>query len=435
VSASEPYEVRTLSAPLDATVELPGSKSFTNRALLIAAMAEGRSTIRQALFSDDSLDMARALCALGIPVRRSPESHEFVVDGRAGAIPVEDCTLDVGNAGTAARFLAAFTAVGRGRYVLDGSARMRERPIQPLLDALVLLGAGARSLAGNGCPPVEILADGLSGGRTRVDASQSSQYLSALMLVGPVLRDGLIVDVDGDVPSRPFVDLTASSMRAFGADVTVTADCRRVTVAAGQRYCARDYTVEPDATAASYFFAAAAITGGRVRVPGLGRGSAQGDLGFVDVLRQMGCATHLGEDYAEVIGPAGDGLRGADVDLRGISDTFLTLAAIAPFAREPVRIRGVGHTRAQESDRVAAAVKELRRLGAAVDEAPDGLTIYPSEERLHGADVETYGDHRVAMSFSLVGLRVPGVRIVDPGCTAKTFPEYFSILDRVTAPA
>jgi 3-phosphoshikimate 1-carboxyvinyltransferase len=239
------------------------------------------------------------------------------------------------------------------------------------------------------------------------------------------------IEVVGELVSRPFVDLTAASMRAFGTDMA-NEGYRRLVVRPGQSYRARDYVVEPDASAASYFFAAAAITGGRVRIEGLGRGSAQGDLGFVDVLDGMGCQVTRGESYVEVVGPADPTkLRGIDADMRGISDTALTLAAIAPFASGPVAIRGIAHTRLQESDRVAAAVAELRRLGARVDELPDGLVVHPSAERLHGAEVATYDDHRMAMSFALVGLRVPGVRILDPECVSKTFPEYFGTLDRL----
>ena len=422
------YEVAPLTRPPDLTLSLPGSKSYTSRALLIAAMAEGRSTIRQALFSDDTRYMAAALAALGIPVRADEPAREFVVEGAGGRVPAGEASLFVGNAGTAARFLTSFVALGRGRYVLDGSPRMRQRPIQPLLDGLQGLGVRARSLHGNGCPPVVVEAAGLAGGRTRMDGSQSSQFLSSLLLVGPATPLGIEVDVVGDIVSRPFVDLTTSSMRAFGAEV-VNDGYRRLVVPPGQRYRARDYTVEPDASAASYFFGAAAITGGRVRVEGLGWASAQGDLGFVDVLARMGCRVSRGESFVEVAGP--ETLRGVDVDMRGISDTALTLAAIAPFAAGPVLIRGIAHTRHQESDRVAAAATELRRLGARVDEHPDGLAIYPAAGQLHGAEVSTYDDHRIAMAFALVGLRVPSVRIQDPECVAKTFPEFFTTLEQL----
>ena len=423
-----PYEVTPLARAPDVSLSLPGSKSFTNRALVIAAMAHGRSTIREALFSDDTHHMAEALCTLGIPVHVDEARRQFVVEGAGGRVPVAEAELFVGNAGTAARFLTAFVALGRGRYVLDGTARMRERPIQPLLDGLRGLGVQARSLLDTGCLPVEVAGSGLMGGRTWLDASQSSQFLSALLLIGPTMPRGLEVEVLGELVSRPFVDLTVSSMRAFGADV-LNDGYRRLIVPPGQGYRARDYLVEPDATAASYLFAAAAITAGRVRVEGLGRHSAQGDLRFVDCLALMGCRVVRGDDYVEVAGPAR--LRGAEVDMRDISDTALTLAAIAPFASEPVAIRGIAHTRLQESDRVAAAATELRRLGARVEERHDGLTVYPSAESLHGAEVATYDDHRIAMSFALVGLRVPGVRIQNPACVAKTFPGFFQTLERL----
>ena len=428
---ASPYEVQPLARPPDVMIALPGSKSYTNRALLIAALADGQSTIRQALFSDDTRYMSRALELLGIPVRSDEARREFVVAGAGGRIPAGGAELDVGNAGTAARFLTAFLALGHGRYVLDGSPRMRERPIEPLLEGLRGLGVRARSLLGNGCPPVVVEAAGLAGGRTTMDGSQSSQFVSALLLVGPAAPRGIEVELVGELVSRPFVDLTGASMLAFGAEL-VNENYRRLLVPPGQHYRARDYTVEPDATAASYFLAAAAITGGRVRVAGLGRGSAQGDLGFVEVLDEMGCGVSLGESHVEVTGPPPNrGLRGVDVDLRAISDTALTLAAIAPFAEGPVRIRGIGHTRRQESDRVAAPAAELRRLGARVEESADSLLIYPSAERLRGVEIATYDDHRMAMSFALVGLRVPGVRIQNPACVAKTFPEFFETLERL----
>lgn len=430
------YAVRPASRPVDATLTLPGSKSYTNRALLIAALAEGRSVIRRALFSDDTHYMAAALARLGIRVEVDEPRREFVVEGAAGQIPARAAELYVGNAGTAARFLTALVALGRGRYLLDGTPRMRERPIRPLLDGLRQLGVDARSTLDTGCLPVVVESKGLTGGRALMDGSQSSQFLSALLLVGPATPQGVVIEVMGDLVSRPFIDLTAASLRAFGAAMTVEADYRRLVVPPGQSYHGREYVVEPDASAASYFFAAAALTGGRVRVEGLGRGSAQGDLGFVDVLAEMGCVVNRGESHVEVIGPDPSlGLKGVDADMRGISDTFLTLAAIAPFAREPVTIRGVAHARLQESDRVAAAASELRRLRADVAERADGLIVHPSAKQLRGAAVRTYDDHRMAMSFALVGLRVPGVRIEDPDCVSKTFPEFFRAFERLTGPA
>lgn len=427
------YAVQPLARPPDVELTLPGSKSFTNRALLIAALAEGRSTVREALLSDDTRYMAIALRALGFSVELDETRQEFAVEGQGGRIPAGHATLDVGNAGTAARFLTAALALGAGRYVLDGSARMRKRPAQPLLDALGQLGARARALNGDGCPPLVVEGGPIRGGRVTVDGSQSSQFASALCLVGPVIPDGLTVEVTGGVVSEPFLRLTAASMRAFGAAPKIESSGGRLVISVPPTgYRAREYLVEPDATAASYFLAAAALTGGRVRVLGLGRGSAQGDLGFVEVLSALGATCVIAEEHVEVVGPKdGDTLGGLDVDMGRISDTWMTLAALAPFAREPVTIRGVGHTRRQESDRVSAMATELQRLGARVDEVEDGLTVHPSAASLHGAHVQTYDDHRIAMSLALVGLRVPGVVIEGAECVSKTFPEYFATLERL----
>ncbi|HEX5505619.1 MAG TPA: 3-phosphoshikimate 1-carboxyvinyltransferase [Thermomicrobiales bacterium] len=417
--AAETIAITPAAGPIRATVTVPGSKSLTNRALLIAALADGRSTLTGALHSDDTRHMAGALRALGVDVQEDPAGARFAVAGRGGHFPADRADLFVGASGTAARFLTAALTLGHGRYTLDGVPRMRERPIQPLLDALAELGADARSRDGTGCPPVVVEARGLPGGACRVRGDLSSQYLSALLMAGPCAARGVTVEVVGDLVSRPFVGLTAAVVRDFGA--TVVAEGNRFVVPPG-RYRARAYAVEPDATAASYFFAAAAVTGGTVRVAGLGREALQGDIAFVDVLARMGCAVERDADGIAVTGPAR--LRGVAADLAPISDTALTLAAIAPFADGPVALRGLAHTRHQETDRLAAATAELRHLGARVDERPDGLTVYPST--LHGGTVATYGDHRMAMSFALIGLRVPGVVIADPRCVEKTFPDFFA---------
>lgn len=424
----EVARIATVEGPIEATVRVPGSKSLTNRALLIAALAEGRSTLRGALYSDDTRYMSGALRALGLEVRDDEPAASFEVVGHGGRFPATEATLDAGASGTAARFLTAALALGHGRYTLDGTERMRQRPIGPLLDALNQLGVDARSRAGNGCPPVDVVAAGLRGGVCRVRGDLSSQFLSALLMIGPCAGQGLTVEVEGLVVSRPFVGLTAAIVRDFGAEVREAGD--RFVVPPGH-YTARDYQIEPDATAASYFFAAAALTGGRVRVDGLGAGAKQGDLAFVDVLAQMGCTVERAADFVAVRGP--EQLRGIDVDLGPISDTAQTLAALAPFASGPVTMSNLAHTRHQETDRLAAVATELRRLGGRVDERPDGLTIYPA--RLHGGAVTTYDDHRMAMSFALIGLRVPGIAIADPGCVAKTFPDFFQRFAALTGTA
>jgi 3-phosphoshikimate 1-carboxyvinyltransferase len=384
-----------------------------------------------ALSSDDTRYMAEALNDLGVRVTGDEAAASFQVDGGGGTFTAPEADLFVGNSGTTMRFLTAALPLGRGRNRIDGVPRMRQRPIAPLIGALNDLGADARSELDTGCPPVIVEAAGLPGGRTRMAGDLSSQYFSALMLAAPCARDGVVVDVDGDLVSKPYLPMTAAVMAAFGATAEIDEErWSRIVVRPGQRYTGRVYRIEPDASNASYLFAAAAVTGGRVRVEGLGRGSLQGDLGFVEVLRAMGADIEIADDFTEVRGPADGALRGVDLDLGPISDTAQTLAAIAPFAAGPTTIRGVAHARLKETDRVAALATELRRLGQEVDEFPDGLRITPRP--IAPADVDTYDDHRMAMSFAVSALRSPGVRLRDPGCVAKTFPNFFDVLDAVT---
>jgi 3-phosphoshikimate 1-carboxyvinyltransferase len=418
------YEVRPLTVPPRAPVSVPGSKSQTNRALLLAALAEGRSTLRGALFSDDSRVFVDSLRRLGFEVATDEVGSVIEVAGRGGRIPASEADLFIGNAGTAARFLTAFLPLGQGTYLLDGTPRMRQRPIGELLEALRVLGADVESVDGDGCPPVRVRASGLPGGEVTLDASRSGQFLSALLMVGAYAARGLVVRPSGPVASPPYIDMTLTMMAQWGVAADRSED-GAYTVRAGQRYQPRVYDVPPDASGASYFLAAAAITGGTVRVRNLHLATDQGDLGFVDVLERMGClVTRAGADI-EVTGP--ERLRGIDIDLHGMSDMTMTLAAIAPFAESPVTIRNVAHIREQECDRLAASAAELRRLGAQVEEWPDGLAIQPST--LHGASIHTYGDHRMAMAFALPGLVVPGVVIENPACVAKTFPDYFACLE------
>jgi len=425
---SSSIEIHPLATPPDATITVPGSKSLSNRALLAAALADGSCTLTGALFSDDTHLMAGALRTLGVEVVEDEARARFQVRGTGGTVPASHAELFVGNSGTTARFLTGYVALGHGRYRIDGTPRMRERPIQPLLDALSTLGVRATAENGTGCPPVIVEATGIQGGNAEIAGSLSSQYLTSLLLVAPYMEDGLDVAVAGALVSRPYIDLTIGLMAAFGVEVAEP-EVNRFRVPGGQRYIARDYAVEPDASAASYFFAAAAVTGGRVRIPGLGTHTKQGDLRFVEVLEQMGCSVSRSEDAVEVVGP--ERLRGVTVDMGGISDTAQTLAAIAPFADAPVRITGVAHNRVKETDRVGATATELRRLGVRVEEHPDGLTIYPSPVR--PAEVDTYDDHRMAMSFAVTSLVAPGVRIRNPECVSKTFPRFFETLAELAA--
>ncbi len=422
-------EIFPLSSRPDARVELPGSKSITNRALLLAALCEQRVTVTHALDSEDTQVMRESLRRLGFSVDQ-PQSDTIVVQGEGGRIPAKEAELWVANAGTAARFLTALVALGEGTYRLDGTPRMQQRPIQPLLDALNRLGAEVVSERGTGCPPVIVRACGLRGGEVSVRGDISSQFLSALMMVAPCAESSVTIHIEGELVSAPFVKMTLRMMQQFGVDAVWEEETVRIVILAPQRYGLAGeavYHVEPDATAASYFFAAAAITGGRVRVRGLTRDSLQGDIRFVDILEQMGCSVRWLPDAVEVA--ATGELHGVDVNMLDISDTFITLAVVAPFADSPTRIRGVEHARYQESNRVSAVATELRRLGIDVEEHIDGLTIYPGTPR--GGTVQTYNDHRIAMAFALIGLRVPGIAIADPECVQKTFPNFFEKLQEL----
>ena len=425
---SDSLEIRPLARPVDADVTLPGSKSYTNRALILAALADGRSAVSSALFSDDTRYMADCLRRLEIDVDEREAEATFVVEGCGGRIPATHADLFVGNSGTTARFITAMLALGHGTYVVDGVERMRQRPIGPLIDALNHLGVRVESLQHDGCPPLRVSTDGLVGGDVSVDGNTSSQYFSALLMVAPLTRDGMTIRVVGDLVSKPYIDLTSASMRAFGAEFR-NDHYRSFTVDSGQSYRAADYVVEPDASAASYFFALAAATGGRVRVLNLGSDSAQGDVHFVDVLEKMGCDVIRSQDWIEVHGP--DRLTGVDVDMNAISDTVQTLAAIAPLASSPVTIRNVGHIRHKETDRLTAVATELSRLNVRVDVHEDGLTVYPSS--IKPAWIETYDDHRMAMSFAILGKTMPGIVIKDPGCVSKTFPDFFERLGAITS--
>ncbi|MCO5227231.1 MAG: 3-phosphoshikimate 1-carboxyvinyltransferase [Thermomicrobiales bacterium] len=427
---SEMLELAPVTRPVIGSVKVPGSKSITNRALLIAALAEGESTLTGALFSDDTRYMAAALNQLGIRVSSDPAAESFVVSGQGGRIPAEEASLFLGNSGTSMRFLAAAVALGHGRFVLDGVPRMRERPIAPMIAALRDLGVDVVSTEVDGFPPLEVNANGISGSEVTMAGDKSSQYFTGLLIAAPYARDGMTIRVDGELVSTPYIDITADVMAAFGVEAEIDEEYTEFVVPGGQAYHGRIYDIEPDASNASYFFAAAAVTGGEVRIDGLGIDSLQGDLDFVYVLEAMGATVDVRDTQTIVRGPADGRLRGGEFDMTTISDTAQTLAAIAPFADGPVTIRGIAHNRLKETDRVRDVAIELRKLGQQVDEFEDGMTITPSP--VVPAEIETYDDHRMAMSFGVTGLRAPGVRILDPGCTAKTFPDYWDRLIALT---
>lgn len=366
--------------------------------------------------------MIEGLRLLGIEIEQDLKRATIVLMGCGGKIPTQSADVNVANSGTTIRFLTALCCLGGGRYRLDGVERMRQRPVGDLLDALTQLGADVCAEAGNGCPPVIVRANGLRGGTAIVRGDISSQFLSALLMAAPCAKQGVTLSVDGPLVSKPYVQMTLDVMESFGVRVD-SGDLSEFRVPGNTSYRACEYAIEPDASAASYFFAAAAITGGTVTVEGLGRDALQGDVAFCDCLEQMGCEIAYGDKQITV---SGGKLRGIRVDMNAISDTVQTLAAVALFAEGPTTISNVAHIRHKETDRIGDLARELRKLGAVVDELPDGLVITP--RTLGPAEIETYNDHRMAMSLALVGLRIPGVVIKDPGCTAKTYPRFFDDL-------
>lgn len=411
------------AGPIVGSIQPPGSKSLTNRALICAALGQGESRLRGALDSEDTRVMIQALQSLGINVSAEDDGATLTIAGQGGDIPSSSAELFLANSGTSIRFLTAMVAAGRGTYRLDGIQRMRQRPIADLVDALNQLGSDVSCINEDGCPPVQVVADGLPGGHIQMRGDVSSQYLSAVLMIAPCSMQDVVIELTGELVSRPYVEMTRIVMEQFGVACQVDSGGNRFVVPAQQQYESRDYAVEPDASAASYFWAAAAISGGDVTVEGLSKASLQGDVGFCECLEQMGCTIDEVPGGRRVRGGT---LRGIDVDMNSISDTVQTLAAVALFADGPTRVRGVAHNRHKETDRIGDLATELRKLGARVEEFEDGLEIHPG--KLQGAEIETYNDHRMAMSLALVGLRIPKVRILNPGCTVKTYPHYFDDL-------
>lgn len=423
-------EIHPLTKSVQAVVEIPGSKSITNRALILAALAEGSSRLYGALDAEDTRVMLNALQQLGIQAIWEAATVLSVV-GAGGNIPTDKADLFLGNSGTSMRFLTALCALGQGDYTLDGVERMRQRPQSDLLNTLNALGASAVALNNDGCPPLRIAGNnGLNGGTVCMNAAASSQFVTALLMVAPYADQDVTIEIIGNL--RPlYVEITRQMMAQWGVK-SVQEDSRRFVVPAGQRYAAQlDYQIEPDASSASYFFAIAALTGGSVTVRGLNTSALQGDVRFAtEVLVAMGCKAEDTPDGLRVTGLPNGKLHGIDSDMSAISDTSMTLSALAPFADSPTTIRNIAHTRLQECDRIAAVCAELNRMGVKVEERADGYTIYPAA-KIQPATIKTYNDHRIAMSFALMGLKSPGIIIENPGCVSKTFPAYWQALDRL----
>jgi 3-phosphoshikimate 1-carboxyvinyltransferase len=428
-----PLLVPRSTGPVRGSIRPPGSKSLTNRALVCAGLARGTSVVAGALDSEDTRIMAAGLAALGIPVAADWDRGVIQVSGSGGVVPAREAAIDCAASGTTMRFLSAVCALGSGSYRLDGTPRMRRRPIGDLVEALRALGVDATAESPGGCPPVAIRSTGLAGGEVRVRGDTSSQFASGLALVAACTPRGMRLEFEGRLVSLPYLEMTRRVMEAFGGRAGPVGPAGWEIAPGG--YDARHYTVEPDASAASYFFAAAAITGGRVRVEGLSRASLQGDVAFCDVLERMGCEVswEAGDTASGggAITVSGRATQGIDVDMNAISDTVPTLAVVALFAAGPTTIRNVAHIRDKETDRIGDLVRELRRLGGDVVEMSDGLEITPAP--LHGATLATYDDHRMAMSLGLTGLVIPDVRIENPECVGKTFPGFWRCLEGLLA--
>ncbi len=440
VDSSVPTVAVVPGGPVIGSIRPPGSKSLTNRALLCAAMAAGPSRLTGALRSDDTEVMIAGLRKIGVEVQEQDGGRTLDVNrcsvSEARQPATQPTELFIGNSGTTIRFLTAALSAFGGDYLLSGVPRMHQRPIGDLVAALQPVCDGeVVCLSDGGCPPVRIRTHGWRGDRLQVAGNISSQYLSGLMMAAPLTGRDIEIAVRGELVSLPYVEMTAALMRDFGADVVldrvadptdVSLVCR---IAGGGGYQPRTYAIEPDASAASYFWAAAAISGGSVTVQGLSADALQGDVGFVDCLEQMGCRVDRRDDSITVT--ADRPLRGIDIDMNAISDTVQTLSVVALFAQGPTTVRGVAHNRYKETDRIGDLARELRKLGATVTETADGLQIDPSAVPLQGTELETYDDHRMAMSLALAGLRIANVRIRNPACTAKTYPEYFADLEQL----
>jgi len=422
--------IEPLTQPFDRTFAPPGSKSLTNRAMVLAALSNGTCRLTGALFADDTRVMIDGLKQLGFDVSADEAKQEIVIVGQNGTIPSSSAKIFCGNSGTTIRFLAALCALGKGEYVLDGIPRMRERPIGPLVAMLRNLGVRVEHTMRDGYPPVRILADGLPGGLVKYGSETSSQYLSSILQIAPFARNELQVSLVGRQTSWPYIVMSMQLMDRFHHLCELerdenTGDPRKIIVPQGN-YVLDHYPVEPDASNATYFLALAALhPGSKVTIEGLGRRSLQGDVGFADVLHQMGAVLTFGKDFITIIGP--EKLVGIDVNLSDMPDTAQTLAVVALFADGPTTMRGLHTLRVKETDRLAALENELTKLGAEVEIEDDTLTVHPPE-RLKVTSIDTYDDHRMAMSFALAGTKSPGVKINDPACVNKTYPGYFDDL-------
>ena len=432
---ADSYRVRSLKKPAQWTVEVPGSKSITNRALLLSALCKGHVYLHGVLFSDDSRHFLSSLQSLGYDVRIDEGQHTVELEGCGGVLPVQTGSIHVGSAGTAARFLTAMLGVSEGTFVINASEQMQKRPMQPLFEALISLGASVEWLGEAWHLPVRITGAGAQirsleqEAVLNLDISTSTQFLSALLMVAPMLENGLKIHITSRKTDGSYIRITTKMMHQFGCNVVHEGSL--YAIAPAERYIPGTYQIEPDVSAACYFYAAAALTGGHVIVKNVHSTSMQGDMKFIDVLKQMGCAVTEEREGICVTGPKDGVYSGVDIDMNDFSDQTMTLAALAPFAQTPTYIRNIGHIRLQESDRIHAIVTELTRLGIEVKEEESAILIYPGTVK--PGIVSTYDDHRMAMAFALLGIRAEGIVIDNCECCRKTFEDYFKVLDRVLA--
>ncbi len=407
-------------------ITVPGSKSITNRALLLATLAKGESTLRGVLFSDDSRHFLKCVQDLGFETTVDEKNKVVTVKGLGGAVPKKEAGIYVGSAGTAARFLAAYLGVSEGIYHLDASEQMRKRPMAPLLTSLKELGCEVTFEEKEGFFPFTVNGKGFGCEEISVDIEHSSQFLSALLIASTLSPKDLHIGIQGS-HGMAYIEITRRMMEQFGVKAVYNEAKREYVIPTGQRYKALDYQIEPDVSGAAYFYALGALLGVTVQVQNVTFDSMQGDIGFLRILQQMGCYLLSGEDGIVLYPPLDGVLHGVEADMSACSDQAITLAAIAPFAKEPTIIKGIGHIRFQECNRMNAIVTELRKMGITCEETDSTITIYPGEPK--PCKVETYDDHRMAMGFTLMGLKAEGIVIDNPGCCRKTFENYFEVLE------
>ena len=438
---TEQYLVKKIDKPINWTVTVPGSKSMTNRALLMAALSDGVTELSGVLFSDDSRYFISSLQSLGFATQVDEKEKKVTVKGENGKIPEKEAQIYVGSAGTAARFLTAMLGMSDGIYTIQASEQMKKRPMKDLFLLLKQAGAGIEYLEKEGYLPIKITgrkANNLNGKTepekieqkltVQLDISKSTQFLSAMLLISPMIEEGLCIEITSEKTDGSYIKITRGMMEEWG--VTSLFDGRNYEVSAGASYHMKHYIVEPDMSAACYFYGAAAITGGLALVRNVHKDNSQGDRKFLEVLEKIGCSVTDSEEGIVVEGPADGKIKGIDIDMNDFSDQTMTLAAMAPFASEKVHISHIGHIRLQESDRIHAIVTELTRVGIRCEETEDSITVYPGKP--HAALIETYEDHRMAMAFSLIGLKTEGIVIHNPMCCRKTFENYFELLTELT---